>query len=114
MLLPVHVILNVLAGTPANANDVICQRVHDLFQQQDIHPCISLAHSGSEVRRLAQRAVQERYQTVVAGGGDGTINAVASALVETEVALGSYRWARSIILPKTSAFRSAWKALCTP
>ena len=88
MLLPVRVILNVLAGVPAKANDVMCQRLRDLFQQQGIHPRISLVRTGSEVRELAQRAVQERYQTVVAGGGDGTINAVASALVGTEVALG--------------------------
>ena len=88
MLLPVRVILNVLAGVPTEANDVMYQRLRDLFQQKGIHPCISLVRSGSEVRRLAQRAVQERYQTVVAGGGDGTINAVASALVGTEVALG--------------------------
>src|SRR5512145_1693953 len=88
MLLSVYVILNALAGAPAKANDAICQRLRDLCQQKGIQPCISLARSGSEVRELAQRAVQERYKIVVAGGGDGTINAVASALVDTDVALG--------------------------
>jgi diacylglycerol kinase family enzyme len=88
MLLPVYAILNALAGAPATDNDALCQRLRDLCHQQGIKPCISLASSGSEVRELAQRAVQERYQIVVAGGGDGTINAVASALVDTDVALG--------------------------
>jgi len=88
MLLPMYVILNALAGAPAQANDAMCQRLRDLFQQKGIHPRISLAHDGSEVSRLAQQAVQERYQTVIGGGGDGTINAVASALVGTEAALG--------------------------
>jgi diacylglycerol kinase family enzyme len=83
-----YVILNALAGAPAQANDAMCQRLHNLFQQKGIHPSISLARDGGEVSRLAQQAVQEGYQTVVAGGGDGTINAVASVLVGTEAALG--------------------------
>jgi len=83
-----YVILNASAGTPAPANDALCQRLRDMFRQQGMHPRIALAHEGSEVSRLARQAVQARYQTVIAGGGDGTINAVASALVGTEVALG--------------------------
>jgi diacylglycerol kinase family enzyme len=84
----VSVILNASAGVPATATDDLGQRLRDLFQQQGIAPCLALARSGSEVRRLAQQAVQARFPTVVAGGGDGTLNAVASALVGTEVALG--------------------------
>ena len=51
-------------------------------------PRIAIARSGAEVRTLACRAVRERSQLVVAGGGDGTVNTVASALVGTDVALG--------------------------
>jgi diacylglycerol kinase family enzyme len=36
----------------------------------------------------ARKAVEEGAQLVVAGGGDGTINAVASVLVDTDTALG--------------------------
>jgi YegS/Rv2252/BmrU family lipid kinase len=45
----------------------------------------------SDPRRLttlALRARQKGHQTVVAGGGDGTLNAVASALVGTDIAFG--------------------------
>lgn len=37
---------------------------------------------------IARRAVRAETQLVVAGGGDGTVSAVASALVNTDVALG--------------------------
>ncbi|HVT52026.1 MAG TPA: diacylglycerol kinase family protein [Dongiaceae bacterium] len=43
---------------------------------------------GADLPALARRAVEQGAAIVVAGGGDGTINAVASALVGTEAALG--------------------------
>jgi diacylglycerol kinase family enzyme len=43
---------------------------------------------GDELVPLAARAVAENSRPVVAGGGDGTINAVAGALVGTDTALG--------------------------
>jgi YegS/Rv2252/BmrU family lipid kinase len=41
-----------------------------------------------DATRLAQQAAAEGYDVVVAVGGDGTVNEVASGLVETETALG--------------------------
>ncbi len=49
---------------------------------------VIVARSGDELSPLAARAVNEKSQTVVAGGGDGTVNAVAGALVGTDTALG--------------------------
>jgi YegS/Rv2252/BmrU family lipid kinase len=43
---------------------------------------------GSKVTEMAREAVERGSTMVVAGGGDGTINAVASALVGTETTLG--------------------------
>lgn len=43
---------------------------------------------GSKVTELARSAVERGIGLVVAGGGDGTINAVASAVVGTETTLG--------------------------
>jgi len=51
-------------------------------------PRILLARSGHELTPLAEQAVSENSYPVVAGGGDGTVNAVASALVGTDVPLG--------------------------
>ncbi len=49
---------------------------------------IVVARSGDELSPLAARAVGENRKPVVAGGGDGTVNAVAGALVGTDTALG--------------------------
>ena len=49
---------------------------------------IIVTQSGDELRPLAARAVGENRQSVVAGGGDGTINAVAGVLAGTPIPLG--------------------------
>lgn len=46
------------------------------------------ARSGAELIEFAQRAAQQKSPIIVAGGGDGTINAVASAVAGTDIALG--------------------------
>jgi diacylglycerol kinase family enzyme len=43
---------------------------------------------GADLTALARAAVARGVRRIVAGGGDGTINAVAAALIETEAALG--------------------------
>ena len=43
---------------------------------------------GDDISSLAARAASENRRPVVAGGGDGTVNAVAGKLVGTDTALG--------------------------
>jgi diacylglycerol kinase family enzyme len=88
MSVPVHVILNPFAGTNTTAPADLQQRLAELLQAEGISPLLSVARSATEVSTLASRAVRSGSRLVVAGGGDGTINTVASALVGTEVALG--------------------------
>jgi diacylglycerol kinase family enzyme len=88
MAAPVYVILNPFAGMNAIAPEDLLQRLADLFKAQGMSPRIAIARSGAEVSTLVCRAVRERSRLVVAGGGDGTINTVASALVGTDVTLG--------------------------
>lgn len=45
---------------------------------------ISAVGSGDEIRTAVQRALDAGCETVVAGGGDGTLNAVASELLKSE------------------------------
>ena len=49
---------------------------------------ISLAKTGAEIVELAREAARDNWTVIVAGGGDGTINAVASAIIGTEKILG--------------------------
>ena len=49
---------------------------------------VIVTRSGDELVPLARRAVSEGHTRVAAGGGDGTVNAVASAVVGTDTALG--------------------------
>jgi len=54
----------------------------------DLRPRVFVTQKGDELRPLADRAMAEHSQPIVAGGGDGTINALAGVLAGTDTALG--------------------------
>ena len=83
---PVDVIINTISG--ATDKQQARRLLTDVFVASGIEARIWLAQSGAEVVELARRAVLDVAQTIVAGGGDGTINAVASTLVGTNKSLG--------------------------
>jgi diacylglycerol kinase family enzyme len=80
------VIINASSGTDDKEEAV--QYLEALFGARGVDASVRLARSGEEIIELARRAVKERREPVVAGGGDGTINAVAAQLVGTESTLG--------------------------
>jgi diacylglycerol kinase family enzyme len=80
------VILNSLSGT--EGKDELRQRLADLFATQAVSAQIIVADKGADIVGLARRALVESKGPIVAGGGDGTINSVASVLVDTERPLG--------------------------
>ncbi len=82
----IQVILNAGSGTGENA--ALAERLTELFARDGVDTNISLAQTGHEAVRLAQRAVRSDADIVVAGGGDGTINSVASQLLNTRKTLG--------------------------
>lgn len=49
---------------------------------------ILVAKPGEDISSLTERALSERHCPIVAGGGDGTVNAVASKLAGTDISLG--------------------------
>jgi YegS/Rv2252/BmrU family lipid kinase len=82
----VEVIINADSG--ASGNEAARERLVELFGASGIQARIWLAKSGDDLLELARRAVRGEAATIVAGGGDGTINAVASTLIDTEKTLG--------------------------
>ena len=63
-------------------------RLADRFAEHGVKARIVLAGDGAEIAALAHRVVDDKAARVVAGGGDGTVNTVATALIGTETALG--------------------------
>jgi diacylglycerol kinase family enzyme len=83
---PIEVIINASSGT--TRKEEIRTQLADLFGQSGIDARISLTGSGKQLLEIARRAANGEAGTIVAGGGDGTINAVASTLVDTGKTLG--------------------------
>lgn len=83
---PPAVIINASSGT--NDKKEARESLAKLFASAGIEARISLAESGEEIINLARRAVEDNCQPIIAGGGDGTINAVASVMIDTDRTLG--------------------------
>jgi len=86
MPLTVNVIINAASGTSDKEDER--QILADIFSANDVDAHIELARSGAEIVEMAKRAAKSGSQTIVAGGGDGTVSAVAAELVGTEKILG--------------------------
>jgi len=84
----VTVILNASAGGSGKEKEAAPDRLAEMFQSSGLDAQLCLAHSGREIVELACQAARQGSAIIVAGGGDGTINAVASAVVGTDTALG--------------------------
>ncbi len=83
----VIVILNNSAGSPT-VGEQLRQQVAESFRAHGLAPEIWLAEGGAEILAFAKKAVDSADETIVAGGGDGTINCVAGALLGTGKRLG--------------------------
>ena len=81
----IPVILNCRAGTQAGED--MTQSVKAQFRDAGLEAEILVAGEG-DLSRIAKQALERRPALIVAGGGDGTINAVASAVIGTDTVLG--------------------------
>ena len=76
------------AGAGLGDNTKAAERLADIFKEDQIDIDISLAQSGAEVIELAREAAREPYRVIVAAGGDGTVNSVAAAVIDSDKILG--------------------------
>lgn len=81
----IAVIINAAAGSVRGQN--LCQTVTAAFEQQGIQAQAVMAR-GDTQRRVARAFREEGFSVIVAGGGDGTVSAIAAELVGQEAALG--------------------------
>src|SRR5665213_1862239 len=79
-------ILNGTAGS--DTASAVRDRLIALFGHYGVRANIEVAKTGSETAILAKRAVGDGVTIVVAAGGDGTVNGVASVLLNTDAVLG--------------------------
>lgn len=80
-------IVAVLNATAGGANDA-SERVAGAFAAHGAVADVVTAASGDALRDAARAALAAGVSTVAAGGGDGTVSAVASVLAGTGVSLG--------------------------
>ena len=85
-LTSVKIIISATAGPGDNTK--AAERLADLFQEDQIDIDISVAQNGAEVIELARQAAREPYNVIVAAGGDGTVNSVAAAVIDSDKILG--------------------------
>ncbi len=83
----IHVILNASSGLDDNKNEAP-ETLKRILSEGGLEPDIRHIDKGTDLCELAREMVRSGAETVVAAGGDGTINAVASVLAGTDVTMG--------------------------
>ena len=78
----------VLNGGRLPPGEDIEQHIHRIAAESGTRARVHIARHGSDLTRLAARALEASGRTVVAGGGDGSVSAVASVLAGTDGRLG--------------------------
>ncbi len=74
-------------GGPDRARDLL-ERAADLMLARGVEPQVFVTERPGHARELAAAAVRQGVGTVVAWGGDGTVNEVASAVAFSRTRLG--------------------------
>ena len=82
----IEVIINASSGAGSRAD--VRQRLADAFRVAGVDARISVAGNGLELVELAQCAARSGAEGVVAAGGDGTINSIAAAIIDSDKTLG--------------------------
>lgn len=79
-------IVNPISGT--KAKNRVTKLIRELLDLQLFAPTVVVTEYAGHATQLAQQFAMQDYYAVVAVGGDGTVNEVASGLIGTNTALG--------------------------
>ena len=82
----IHFIINPIAGS--GNNSISTSSLENIFNKNDYSIVVKESHFKKHAITLAKESVLENADIIVACGGDGTINEVASCLVNTPITLG--------------------------
>src|SRR6185503_10860301 len=80
------IIINAASGS--NDKEALREKLAELFAARGLTPEISLVRQGQDVPELTARLLKQGHSPIIAGGGDGTIGAVASILRGQPTPLG--------------------------
>lgn len=84
---PIKVVINRGSGKNQNADELKIELV-GLFASNGLNAEIFIAAGGDEIFEFTEKALKSDAEIIVAGGGDGTVSAVASKLVGKPKTLG--------------------------
>ncbi|MBR5827845.1 MAG: YegS/Rv2252/BmrU family lipid kinase [Paludibacteraceae bacterium] len=79
-------IVNPIAGT--KAKNRVSKLIRELLDKEQFSPTVVVTEYAGHATQLARQFALEGYYAVIAVGGDGTVNEVASGLRDTDTALG--------------------------
>ena len=79
-------IVNPVSGT--KAKNRVAKLIRELLDPQLFAPTVVVTEYAGHATQLAQQFAMQDYYAVVAVGGDGTVNEVATGLIGTNTALG--------------------------
>lgn len=79
-------IINPISGGKSKNN--VPELLREAYNDREEELFISYTKRAGHASLIAHRAIEEGYQTIIAIGGDGTVNEVAQALLHTDVSFG--------------------------
>jgi len=77
----------ILNGKSAHLQEALAHITH-ISSEFGVEPRVLITRRGDDVSAMAASALAEGHKPIVAGGGDGTVNAVSGNLVASGIALG--------------------------
>jgi diacylglycerol kinase family enzyme len=115
-------ILILNGGSGSSDKGKIAQELRSIAAAAQINCEVVMARGAREILEAARRAARSDYDVVIAGGGDGTINAVANALAGSGkrmgvLPLGTFNYfARQLGVPPDleAAFRTCFEGVTRP